>query len=176
MPGRLHRGGRARLALVAAGLGVVLTGCSSATPNPPEPTGTGQALDCGLSTFDDGHQVMRYCGEGTAAVDAAGTRAEVTGAVCEQRGEFLTANFGTNYSNETAARGEYVGILLTGLPKDDATATVKVAAIEVIIDGERQAITGTVAASRVKDGRLEGSLTGNTGQGPARIEFDCAIG
>jgi hypothetical protein len=130
--------------------------------------------------LDDGRQVVRYCGDGEARIALTdgphtGGIQDVKGAECRQRGEFLTANFGTNYSDEVAAQGEYVGLLLGGLGRSgDAATGVKVAGLEVMVGGKRQSLSDAKATASLKGGRLDGSLTGRTEDGPVTIEFHCA--
>lgn len=62
MIGRLPRGGSVRAAWAALALGVVLAGCSGATPGTAPASGTAgtdHGPRCGLSTYPDGHQVVR---------------------------------------------------------------------------------------------------------------------
>lgn len=132
-------------------------------------------MECGLSVLDDGQQVMRYCGDGEARITVTGGPYDVKGAECRQRGEFLTANFGTNFSKDETAQGEYVGLLLRGVPASGTKATdVKISGLEVTVAGKRQPLTDATVKASMQAGRLEGSLHGGTEGGPVTIEFRCA--
>jgi hypothetical protein len=179
------------------GLGVLLAGCASGTPGSGSrgsgdslvsvgPSGsagpgggpTGEpTVECGLSTYDDGHQVVRYCGDGVARVAVGKDFVDVTGAACQQRGAFVTANFGTNYSSEEGARGHYVGLLLGGLPGGGTEPTeVDLSGIEVTVDGARVAVEDPAASVAVGGAGLEGTVTGEvTGGGPIEIAFNCVL-
>lgn len=162
------------------GLGVLLAGCAGGTPG-AGPGGPGSTaaptVECGLSTFEDGHQVIRYCGDGVARVAVGKDFVDVTGAACQQRGAFVTANFGTNYSRDGTASGDYVGLLLGGLPGGGTDpAEADLSGIEVTVDGARVAVEDATASVAVSGGGLEGTVTGGVpGDGPIEIAFNCAL-
>ena len=170
---------------VLLGLGVLLAGCAGGTPGAGQvsagqvsagPTVAPTAA-CGLSTFDDGHQVIRYCGDGVARVAVGKDFVDVTGAACQQRGAFVTANFGTNYSREGGARGHYVGLLLGQVPgQATEPAEADLPGIEVTVDGARVPVEDATAAVMVSGAGLEGTVTGAvTGAGPIEIAFNCTL-
>lgn len=177
MTGR-HRPGRpAPTHWVALGLGVLLAGCAGGTPGSgdgAQGTATADvALECGLSTFPDGQQAMRYCGDGVAVVSVGDMRTPVGGAACERRGDFVTANFGTNYSDDKAARGNYVGLLLSGPSSGKDPAEVKLSGVEIVVDGKRQPLSEGAATAVLQDKGLQGTVTGQIGEDLVTIEFDC---
>lgn len=111
-----------------------------------------------------------------------GALTEVRGAVCERRGEFVTANFGTNYSNADAAQGHYVGLLIGTPPKSGEGAAVDATGAEVIVDGKRVSVSAakdSAAISGLERGStstLEGAVTGTLSDGhPVRITFHCLV-
>ena len=184
MTGRLRLGRPAPTRWVALGLGVLLSGCAGSTPGSHgaevgEPTGAPSAeplaLTCGLSVVDGGQQVVRYCGDGAARVSLTGRSYDAEGAECRQRGAFLTANFGTNYSNDEAAQGQYVGLLLGGVPgAGEKPGKVQLAGLEVTVGGTRQRVAAATATARLTGDRLEGTVSGRVGDGAVAIEFHCS--
>ncbi|EWT07658.1 hypothetical protein N864_03295 [Intrasporangium chromatireducens Q5-1] len=162
---------------------MLLAGCAGSTPGSPgaeggEPTGPPSAeplaLECGLSVVDGGQEVVRYCGAGAARVTVPGGSYDAEGAECRQRGEFVTANFGTNYSNDEAAQGQYVGLLLGGVPGAGASpAKVRLAGLEVTVGGKRQQVAAATATARLTGDRLEGTVSGRVGEDAVSIEFHC---
>jgi hypothetical protein len=160
------------------GLGVLLAGCAGGAPSSgPIGATADPTVECGLSTFEDGHQVVRYCGDGVARVAVGKDFVDVTGAACQQRGAFVTANFGTNYSRSEAARGDYVGLLLGELPAEGTDPTeADVSGIEVVVDGARVAVEDATTSVTVGGAGLEGTVTGAVdGDGPIEIAFTCTL-
>jgi hypothetical protein len=162
-----------RVIALVVGLGVLLAGCGGGTPS-ADPTPTSDpptsAVECGLNTYEDGHQVVRYCGDGSATVRLAGAEpVRVDGAECRRRGAFVTANLGTNYSNPDAARGAYVGLLLKA--SEPATVT----GIELTLDGGRIAVSEASAKVRLSDSALDTTVTGSADGKEVEIALHCAL-
>jgi hypothetical protein len=164
------------------GLGVLLAGCAGGTPGAGPALGSSAGptaaptVECGLSTFEDGHQVIRYCGDGVARVAVGKDFVDVTGSACQQRGAFVTANFGMNYAREGAASGDYVGLLLGELPDGGVLTEAALSGIEVTVDGARVAVEDATATVAVSGGGLEGTVTGGVpGDGPIEIAFNCVL-
>lgn len=167
--------------MAVLGLGMLLTGCAGGTDShgADEHGATSDhepAIECGSSTYEDGHQVIRYCGDGSAEVRVDGAAsATVRGGVCDAHGAFVTANFGTNYSNPEAADGDYVGLLLTDLPETGREARARVTAVELTIDGERVAVSADRTTATLARGALAARVTGSGPKGPVTIAASCTV-
>ena len=133
------------------------------------------SLACGETTFDDGHQAVRYCGKGTATIEQ-GRAVSIPGSLCEDRGAFLTVHFGVNYSEDESAKGSYLGLLLGDVTTKDRPAPATLSGFELVVDGERvTATTAQVTARRTAtqlDGTVEGTLDSGT---PLTATFTCPI-
>lgn len=170
------------LAIVAAaGLVTVLAGCADdatggAASHDDEGAGK-PTIACGASTYDDGHQVIRYCGEGSAVVRISGAAApvEAGGAVCSAHGAFVTANFGTNYSNPKAAEGSYVGFLIGDVGGRDRAAPPTITQIDLTVDGERIPISKATATATLADAGLDATVKGSTPEGVVTITATCPV-
>lgn len=169
---------------IVIGLGVLLAGCGGGTPSADSTPTTERptserptsAVECGLNTYEDGHQVVRYCGDGSATVRvAADEPVRVDGAECRRRGAFVTANLGTNYSNPDAARGAYVGLLLGGLPDAGGARPAEVAGIELTLDGARVAVSEASARVTLSDSALEATVKGSADGEEVEIALRCAL-
>lgn len=168
-------------AAAVAALGMLLAGCAedttSAGSEGDHTTGEHTStVECGSSTYDDGHQVIRYCGDGRADVRLAGTApVGARGASCEAHGDFVTANFGTNYSNPKAAEGNYVGLLVGGLRQGDDPRSATVTQVDVTLDGERIAVSDAKVTGALTDSSLEATLTGSTPDGEVEVTATCPV-
>jgi hypothetical protein len=121
----------------------------AATTGPPRPADP--ALLCGTTVLPDGEQVTRYCDEGLATFVVGDDKdTEVKGAECEDRGALFLAHFGSNYSDQTTARGDYLGLALEAMPETDGPASIY--ALELTVDGHRPAVSAaTVDVTRTGD-------------------------
>lgn len=138
-------------------------------------TTTAQAagVDCGLTVLDDGRQVVRYCGGGSASVELPLRTLELEGAECDLRGSFATFNVGVSHEDRETARHDYLGAVLGGL-EDGAETTADHVALELVVRGSTLPLHGqeatvdltgdhelraTVEALTQDDGRVRMTLT-----------------
>lgn len=132
----------------------------AATTGPARPADSD--LPCGTTVLPDGEQVVRYCEDGTAVFTLGDhEEAEVQGTTCENRGALFLAHFGTNYSDDTTARGEYLGLALEDVPESSGAASIY--ALELTVGGYRQPVA-EASVEVAQDGstltlELDGSLT-----------------
>lgn len=180
MPG--HLGSSRTLSGVAVlGLGLLLGGCADDTHS-ADPVGdrasasSTSTIECGSNTYDDGHQVIRYCEGGAADVRVGGAASvEVSGSLCEAHGDFVTANFGTNFSNPKAAEGDYVGFLIGGLSHGNEPRPATITQVDVTLDGERIAVSDAKATGARTVTSLEATVTGSTPEGEVEITATCSV-
>ncbi|UPK75410.1 hypothetical protein MU582_01900 [Nocardioidaceae bacterium SCSIO 66511] len=171
---------RTPLAAVAI-VGLFLSGCADGgASGESEPHSEDEhhssAVECGASTYEDGHQVIRYCGDGAAHVRVAGGEAApVRGATCEAHGNFITANFGTNYSNPKAAEGGYVGVVLGDVRRGQELKPATLTGVELVEDGRRVAVSGVEATAALVDDTLRATISGRTAKGRIAIETSCPV-
>lgn len=122
------------------------TDAAPSTQTPPDAAGTTADpatttaaapptdLDCGLTVLDDGRQVVRYCGEGTASVELPLRTLELEGAECDLRGSFATVNVGVSHQDPETASHDYLGVVLGGL-EAGAETTADHVALELVVRG-----------------------------------------
>ncbi|QDO89664.1 hypothetical protein FNH13_16075 [Ornithinimicrobium ciconiae] len=124
---------------------------------------------------DVGEQVVRYCDEGQARFVVGDDKdTEVEGATCEDRGALFLAHFGTNYSDDAAAQGDYLGLALEEMPETDGQAPIY--ALELTLDGYRLPLTDAVVDVERDDHTLGLTLTGELSDGrPLRVEASCHV-
>lgn len=158
--GHVHDHGAAEDAVVTTG-----------PPRPADPD-----LACGLTVLEDIEQVIRYCGHGHMNVTLGDAEeVYVDGAQCEDRGGFFLMHFGTSYSDEATARGEYVGLVLEDMPAE-GEGTPRVSALEFTAGGHRQAVAEAEATVTWIGDEVELELAGDLASGEAfAVHGHCAV-
>lgn len=142
------------------------------TTGPPRPADPD--VECGTTLLPDGEQVIRYCDEGHAQFTVGDTEVMTDGARCEDRGGFFLAHFGTNYSDEEAARGEYLGLILEEVPST-GTSSPRISALELTLSGYRQVVSDASVQMTHQDPGVEMTLTGELPDGRSfEIEAHCS--
>ena len=89
---------------------------------------------------------------------------------------FFLAHFGTNYSDETTARGAYLGLVLEEVP-DSGPSSPRISALELTFQGYRQVISEAQVDVELHGSELELTLTGTLHDGSdLRVEGHCEVG
>lgn len=139
--------------------GAEATAFPTGPPRPADPD-----VACGTTVLTNGEQITRYCGDGAATFVVADEKeTQVLGAVCEDRGVLFLSHFGTNYSDDHDAYGDYLGLALENMPETEGSADIY--ALELTIDGYRQAVA-EAEVDVLRDGNhFEITLTGELADG-----------
>ncbi len=134
-----------------------------------------QVLPCGIQNRSDGSQVVRYCGEARVKVRLPQRTVRISGGECQDRGQFVIVNVGTNYSDPKAATGSYLGLLMG--PREAPGLLSEVSDLELTVDGEKLAVTEADGSLRVRRQQVSGQLTGRLDDGHRfRLSLTCATG
>lgn len=143
------------------------------TAGPPRPADP--SVECGTTVTDGGEQVVRYCDEGEARFVVGDDKdTEVDGATCEDRGALFLAHFGTNYSDDAAARGDYLGLALEEMQQAQGAAPIY--ALELTLDGYRLPLADAVVDVDRDDATVGLTLSGELSDGrELRVEASCHV-
>lgn len=200
--GRGPRRGWAPALLPGTVLLGLLTGCSGTAPGPSGPSDATQTaagadattaratapdravttapapdVDCGLTVLEDGRQVVRYCGAGTASVELPLRTLELEGAECDLRGSFATVHVGVSHEDRDTASHDYVGVVLGGLEAGARTRADHVA-LELVVRGSTLPLHGQAATVDLTgEHELRATVDALTeDDGPVRLTLTCPLG